>query len=305
MIFAFLNSIDYPISRNHYLHIKKFSRGFEQNGYTVIELNKVEDILLLTPESLVYISSHYYIESIRRPFRSYLHSKLVSHVKRSKASFILWSFHDVPPIDKYLEGKNHIYLTENFSDEWLKKEHKLEFYNNRAHHKLIYSSYVDDRIDYFGLPWKIDLQYAFNYVGSVYQKKILNSIKNNPCYKSQILFYPPVQNEIKRLNSFTSSWINLVFHSVLGVQKGVITERFPEAMSMGNFIIHDHPRISKQYNSNGIVYFDSLEFIYETINRLKLDDVLESSYRNYTLWQNSPMSYRKQAIEIINKLIIK
>ena len=84
MIFAILNSIEYPVSRNHYLHIKKFSLGFVQNGFTVIELNRVEDILLLGPHSYVYVSSHYYTEKIRRPFRTFLHNKLVHLTKDDK-----------------------------------------------------------------------------------------------------------------------------------------------------------------------------------------------------------------------------
>ncbi len=71
-------------------------------------------------------------------------------------------------------------------------------------------------------------------------------------------------------------------------------------MSMGNFIIHDHPKISKDFVSKGIVYYDSINHIYDVIDRLRLEDVLESSKLNYILWQNSKMSYRKQAIEIIN-----
>jgi|TARA_B110000208_G_C11775170_1_gene431767 hypothetical protein len=300
MIFAILNSIEYPVSRNHYLHIKKFSLGFVQNGFTVIELNRVEDILLLGPDSYVYVSSHYYTEKIRRPFRTFLHNKLVKFLKNTKAAPILWSFHDMPDVEKYLINKKHIYLTENYSEDWIKKETKLKFYNDKVHHRLIYSSCYDDRIDYSDLTWEIDLKHSFNYVGSVYKKKILNAIKNNPIYKSEILFYPPVQNEVKRLNSFSSSSINLVFHSDSNIEKRIITERFPEAMSMGNFIIHDHPKISKDFVSKGIVYYDSINHIYDVIDRLRLEDVLESSKLNYILWQNSKMSYRKQAIEIIN-----
>ncbi|MDA9811672.1 hypothetical protein N9C07_05590 [Flavobacteriaceae bacterium] len=302
MIFAILNSLEYPIPRTHYLHVKKFSLGFFQNGYTVIELKKTDDILLLSSDSLVYISNHYYIERIRRPLRTFLHKKLLKYLNISKVIPILWSFHDIPVIQDHLENRKHIYLTENYSKSCVKKFKKLSFYNDKLHHKLIYSSYLDDRIDYSDLPWKIYIKQSFNYVGSVYKSKILNAIKNNTAYKSEILFHPPVQSEIKRINSFSSSSINLVFHSDSNIEHGVITERFPEAMSMGNFIIHDHPKISEDFTSKGIVYYDNINYIYHLINRLKLDDVLECSKLNYTLWQNSKMSYRKQAIEIINKI---
>jgi len=300
MIFAILNSIEYPVPRTHYLHVKKFSLGFVQNGYTVIELKKIEDILLLKSDSIVYISSHYYIEKKRRPFRSFLHKKLLKYLINSQVIPVLWSFHDVPDIQNHIKNRSHIYLTENYSKNCLKKYEKLSFYNDKKYKKLIYSSCLDDRINYSDLPWKIDIKQSFNYVGSVYKREILNAIKNNPIYKSEILFYPPVQSEIKRLNSFSSSSINLVFHSDSNIEKRIITERFPEAMSMGNYIIHDHPKISKDFVSKGIVYYDSINHIYDLIDRLRLEDVLESSKLNYILWQNSKMSYRKQAIEIIN-----
>lgn len=300
MIFAILNSIEYPVPRTHYLHVKKFSLGFVQNGYTVIELKKIEDILLLKSDSIVYISSHYYIEKTRRPFRSFLHKKLLKYLINSQVIPVLWSFHDVPDIQNHIKNRSHIYLTENYSKNYKKKYKKLSFYNDKKYKKLIYSSCIDDRINYSDLPWEIDIKQSFSYVGSVYKREILNAIKNNPIYKSEILFYPPVQSEIKRLNSFSSSSINLVFHSDSNIEKRIITERFPEAMSMGNFIIHDHPKISKDFVSKGIVYYDSINHIYDLIDRLRLEDVLESSKLNYIIWQNSKMSYRKQAIEIIN-----
>ena len=62
---------------------------------------------------------------------------------------------------------------------------------------------------------------------------------------------------------------------------------------------YHHNRMSKLIYDE-LYYYNSINHIYDLIDRLTLEDVLESSKLNYILWQNSKMSYRKQAIEIIN-----
>lgn len=302
MIFAILNTVEFPVPRTHYLHVKKFSIGFIQNGYSVVEIHKIGDIMSLESSSIIYISNHFYVDINKSLFKGILFKKLKKILKNTKAIPLLWSFHDLPSLEEILNNRPHLYLTENYYDDCIEKYTKLNFYKDKVHHKLTYSSYIDDRINFSDLPWAVEIKYSFNYVGSKYQYNLLNSIRENKKFNSKILFYPPVQNEIIRLNSFASSKINLVFHSNENIDKGIITERFPESLSMGNFIIHDHPRITNEYKSEGLIFTIDLKRIFDYENLIDEGNIKEYSELNYKLWQNTDMSYRKQVKAIISKI---
>jgi hypothetical protein len=302
VIFAILNSQSYPIPRTHYLHVVKFAKGFEQNGYNFIEIKKIEDILLLTQNSFIYISNHYFVSKSHILFRKILHKKLLESLKKTKATPLFWGFHDIPEIQKHFIDKSHLYLTENFSHDFAKNLEKLNFYEDRRFYKLKYSSCLDDRNSFLSLPSKKEkIIYDFNFIGSRYKTTLLNSINSNRNYKSCILFYPPIQNEIIRVSSYSKSKINLVFNSDENISKGFFTERFPEALSMGNLLIHDSPAIDKGFKSEGVIYTYILQEILDIAKNTTIKRALEISELNYKKWQSTDLSYRKQAIKIINK----
>ena len=303
MIFAILNSIEFPIPRTHYLHVKKLAYGFIQNGYKFIEIKKVNDIKFLSKNCIVYISSHFFIDKFRVPFRSFLLKKLAKVLSKTPANLLLWSFHDIDLRNDFISDKSHLYLTENYSNDWVNNcEKKLKFYDEKVFYKLEYSSYMDDRVPYKNLNFSNNkICFDFNFIGSKYKIKTLNKLKNDKFFKSQILFYPPIQNEIIIIQSFGASKINLVYHSNQNIKKGFFTERFPEALSLGNIVVHDHPDIQKNFKSEGIVFSTDLKYIKSLINEISLKKIRELSFQNYLIWQKSELSYRKQAQKIIKK----
>jgi hypothetical protein len=132
----------------------------------------------------------------------------------------------------------------------------------------------------------------------------LKKIKNNISLKSYIKLTPPIINEIKRVNSFTLSKINLVFHSEENKRKGIITERFAEALSYGNIIFHDNKRINEKIPElQGCRYVKSYEEIIDNFhffNELSAFEFNEIVNKNREYWRTSPYSYRKQALNIKN-----
>jgi hypothetical protein len=306
LIFAIVNTKEFPLLRNHYFHVKKFADGFAQNGFSIVEISKLNDLNNLNSSNFYYISNQFHSDHFRKPLRKFLINKLKKCVSNCKATPILWGFHDTPELCFIVAERKHIFLTEDFSPEWVENhEPKLRFYNDKIHHKLQYSSNLDDRLDFDLSPFakaKPKFDYDFNFIGSRYKVDLLKRLRNTNKVKCHIHFYPPVQNEIKRLNSFSSSKINLVYHSKLNILKGFHTERFPEALSMGNIIVHDHPKIDSKFRSKGVIFETEYYKIIKTLKSFKNDDINDIKKENYITWQKSELSYRKQVKILLDKI---
>ena len=295
-----LNSIFFPVPRTHYLHVKKMAQGFAQLGYYVIETQSLKSIRNLTENDIVYISSHFHVDIYYRLTRRLQLEYLKATLDILKCKVLLWNFHTLESDYFFKSNSNWLFLTESFYNSHF-QEGNLGFYSKVNFYQLQYSSSINDLID---SPITEIFKFDFNYVGSSYNFKILDKIMKNPDFKSLIKITPPIINEIDRINSFILSKINLVFHSEENKRKGIITERFAEALSYGNIIFHDNERILEHIpDLPGCLYVSSYQDIIEKYNYFKLlsnQELNEIIQQNRSYWKSSPFSYRKQALNIKN-----
>lgn len=303
MNFVILNSTFFPIPRTHYLHIKKFSVGFTQLGYNVIETDSIRSLIELNENDIVYISNHFYVDLYFKFSRNSQLKHLIDILNKITCKVLMWNFHTVNSKYFFSDNSNWLFLTESYNKGHFMREDINQFYSNVNFYQLQYSSTKNDLIKYKEFN---NFKFDFNFVGSPYNVDILNKIKNNKKLLSFIRIAPPVINEIERVNSFINSKFNLVFHSEGNKKSGVITERFAEALSYGNIILHDNLKISEDFiDLPGCRYVKTYEDvieIYEYFNNLSEIQISEVIKINREYWIKSPYSYRIQALNIINQL---
>ena len=301
MNFCLLNSNFFPCPRTHKLHLTKFSIGFIQNGANFIEAENEESLSHLRTNDVVYISNHFSVDPLHRPFKKYLEKKLISLLRKTKCYLIFWNFHTTSDFSLWEEFEYRaIHLGENLSEQYLVREQVLvDFRKQYNVFKLRYSS-----------PYELvsinngQRDFDFQFIGSRYQTKMLEHIKQQ--YHALIRFAPPIVDEGFRVNSFQNSLINLVFHSVANVTKGIVVERFPEALSLGGIVFHDHPEIEREFGHLDSVFFTPdityIDKFYEDIKSLSNDDIIQLREISRNAWKNSELTYKKQAKNILDLL---
>ena len=303
MLFCILNTKLFPCPRTHRIHVNKLSQGFVQNGYHVVEINNINDIFNLSDNDILYVSNHFSVEFFHKYIQKNSFNFLIKKLLKTKANLLLWHFHTVNDwnvLDK-LNKEKTIFMSESFNNVAYDNEEFLKLFDNRFNvHQLKYSAPFDPRSE---LPINFNRSLQFNFVGNGYKKKITAYVDIN--YHSVIINTPPIINEVKRIDSFRNASINLVFHSDANIKKGVVVERFAEAMSLGGIIFHDHPRICEDYpDVESLFYTPDIEaVILETNKVLKYSSQHVDTLRRTSLkaWKKSGLSYYEQAIEIIKK----
>jgi hypothetical protein len=290
-----LNSLLYPVPRTHGMHVRKLFEGFRQNGFVVIEASNINDISdSLGRESVVYVSNHF-INERNKILPLDLEEKLLRKIRNSKVQWLLWGFHQAGKRDKFADLKNVLFLKERFYDELMNSNSDLSFYRQVRFYDLKYSSFVDPRFDYKASSRVLGCFFA----GSKYKEEYNLEIRNLT-QESEILYYPPRINEIDRISGFKRFTHSLVWHSDANIEKGIIVERFPEAMSLGGMIIHDHKRIELEYKGLHKEFVTSKEDLTTVLSNLKWDEDLSRS--NFEFWRKSDLSYYQQVKNILDEL---
>lgn len=301
MNFCLLNSNSFPCPRTHKLHLIKFSTGFVQNGANFLELVSDDSLTHLRENDVVYISNHFSVEPLHRPFKKRLEKKLIVLLRKTKCQFIFWNFHTTSCFSSWQEFENRaIHLGENLSEKYITQEKLLiEFRERFSVHKLRYSSPYEE-VNINNGPRDFD----FQFIGSRYQTKILEHVKQK--YRALIRFAPPIVDEVFRVNSFHNSLVNLVFHSTANVEKGIVVERFPEALSLGGIIFHDHPEIDKEFKHLDSVFYTpnvaEVDSSFEQLKSLSSNDVTELRHISRNAWEISELTYKKQARKTLELL---
>jgi hypothetical protein len=94
-----------------------------------------------------------------------------------------------------------------------------------------------------------------------------------------------------------------VFHSDANVRKGVIVERFAEALSWGGIIFHDHPLIAKTYQDSPSLFYVSttseIDDCFARIMQRTAAERRELRQASLELWKESGRSYFEQAGRIL------
>lgn len=240
MIFAILNTRRFPCPRTHFLHARKLAEGFVQHGYHFHVINTLSELSDLTAMDVVYVSNHFSTEILHRRVNKILQAQLFKRLRNCKAKQILWSFHTVPDWDAVSAlGGPVLHLGEDLYKEAVAREPVLcEFRNRFAVHLLRYGAPLHpDAPQLPALPRDLD----FNFVGAGYQKALTSHAANR--YRALIQNTPPPISEPLRVNSYRRAEVNLVFHAPSNIAKGIVVERFAEALAYGGIIAHDHPRI--------------------------------------------------------------
>jgi len=242
MIFAVLKSHMYPCPRTHFLHVKKLAEGFIQRGYHFTVLDSLRELDYLSTDDILYISNHFSTEKYLMPLRNILLENLLNSLHVCRAQKILWNFHtcgDPSLFDNF--SKDVLHLGEDIDPLYLRKEPLLQNFREKVDvHRLKYGAPLHpDSVDFSVPIHNTDM----NFIGAGYKRHLTEHARTN--YNSIIYNTPPKVSEPLRINSFKNARLNLVFHSDSNIEKGIIVERFAEALAYGNFIAHDHPHIEE------------------------------------------------------------
>lgn len=195
-----------------------------------------------------------------------------------------------------------LHLGEDMYPEAVQAEPALNRF--RSDFNVLTLRYASPLHPYLSRRIKIEKDLDFNFVGHPYQ-----SILTRHCvrkYKSLIRNIPPVISEPLRINSFRRSQVNLVFHAAANIKKGIIVERFAEALSMGGIIFHDHPRISAEFPNHSSFFYvtdpadiDTAFSIVMSKSEEERDVMRAASWHS---WTQTGFSYFDQASRILMAL---
>jgi hypothetical protein len=306
MLFCLLNDPRFPCPRSHVLHVRKLAAGFVQRGYRFLELRNVNEIKNLCQEDIVYVSNHFSVDFFHKTISGSLRKSLTLSVRESPAKFIFWNFHTVSDWSQTKEMSSRIvHLSEDMYVNSIEKEPKLRAF--REEFNTICLKYSSPFHPSFSPLINENRKFDFNFVGHGYQKKLTAYCRKK--YNSFIRNTPPIVNEIIRLNSFAKSKVNLVFHASSNISKGIVVERFAEALSMGGLIFHDHPRISSEFPGHPSIFFvkseNEIDDAFNYVRSLSNEDIFRLRTASSETWRKSGLSYFDQAGKILKKFDIE
>lgn len=301
MMFCILNSVRYPVPRTHYLHAQKLAAGFIQLGYHFKELKSHEEMKYLGPQDIVYISNHFGTEITHRWFNSGATLRLMMVLAQTRCRLLLWNFHTSVGWHESPDLSTRVlHLGESMLDEEVRKERVLHDF--RIRHPVLelrYGAPVLPSATFASRP--VQPVYDCNFIGSGYQQAWTQHCLQH--YQALVRNTPPVVPEGLRWNGFRESLVNLVFHSPANIRKGIVVERFAEALSLGGLIAHDHPRIRDEHGDRpGLRFIDSVESLDRAIQECQMMSAVEQQSArqlNYDLWVRAGLSYRDQAARIV------
>jgi len=299
MIFCILNSVRYPVPRTHRLHVQKLAAGFIQLGYHFKELQSEDALKYLGAQDIVYISNHFSTELTHRLFSTRLSQQLARLLEQSRCRLLLWNFHTAPGWQETTAlSERVVHLGECMLESAVRMEGELHTFRVRNNvFELRYSSPTLPSRTFAARP---NVLYDCNFIGAGYQQSWTRHCANRYC--ALIRNTPPLVPESLRWNGFRESLVNLVFHSPANIRKGIVVERFAEAISLGGLIAHDHPRIREQYGDRaGFRYIDSiknLDLAIEECRQMSHHEQQSARQLNYELWVHERLSYRDQAAQI-------
>ena len=303
MLFCVLDDPRFPCPRTHMFHVRKLGEGFVQRGFHYRELKRASEVLHLAPCDVLYVSNHFTGDPVHRRFAGWLSRSLFRLLTRCQARTILWNFHTLPDLDVLRAARLHtIHLGEDLSAEAVVDEPPLKrFRDEFSVLSLRYSAPLHPSYATFE---RVDRSWDFNFIGAGYQRSLTSHCAKK--YRALIVNTPPPVSEPLRVNSFRRAEVNLVFHSEANIRKGVIVERFAEALSLGGIIFHDHPRIAREFASLPSAILvrtpEDIDREFQRIRRLAPSERDGLRSQSLAAWKSSGLSYFDQAGRILAAL---
>lgn len=302
MLICLLNDHFFPCPRTHALHVRKLAQGFIQRGYHYREI-KSNEIPNLSAADILYVSNHFSTEPLHRLLKEKLQTRLISLLRATPASLILWSFHTTSNWNdwKTLSGKV-VHLGEDLYPTSIDAEPVLQrFRHTFPVLPLKYSSPLHPQ---HSQRFSVEKEFDFNFVGHGYQPELTQHCERS--YRSLIKNTPPTISEVLRINSYRRAEVNLVFHAPSNVNKGIVVERFAEAMSLGGIIFHDHARISAEFTHHPamtqVKTSQDIDTAFNSFIRLSEANREELREASWETWRQSGLSYFDQAGRILAAL---
>jgi hypothetical protein len=261
-----------PQNGTHIISNRKFAKGFEQNGYEIVEILNDEDKQLIENNigNIIILSN---FTNIKLEWENIS----IFAKKYDNICYILWCWHNVanPPFKHFIYTFQHSYVKSDIEAykqlydviENLKMQKKFLPY--------IFSSYIDPITDYKSLNNNYEKIYDILYIGAGgYDDKTLHQISISTKYKSFIHVSGGGSTAItgqKFEKLYRQSKICLGLMGPLNILGNVITERIWEALSFGTFILTNSKLIESHTNSCAVYYSDTLDCLN------KLDYYLENT----------------------------
>ena len=286
-----------PLDGTHILSNRKFAKGFEQNGYEVIEiLDNNIGIIENTKGNFILLSNF-------MDFKNDWDKMAEFGKKYDNICYILWCWHYIPnpPF------KNWVYTFQEYIFEptvqSFKDEYNL-FKKLEAENKFIpyrFSSYIDPDSDFKKIN-NIKKELDIVYIGCSYEMDKLNIIKTKK-YKSFIHISGGGSNAItgdKFAELYRKSKICLGFMADANNDSNTVTERIWEAFSFGCLVITNSRAAEKISNGTAIYYNDTQDLLNKIDYYLKNENErlikINEGYEIFVKYGN----YKRNALEFIN-----
>jgi hypothetical protein len=233
--------------------VRKLAEGFIQRGYHFKEI-KADELRHLSEVDIVYISNHFSTEPLHRLLGAKLQMHLMELLRYTRASLLLWNFHTTADWAALkLLRQRVLHLGEDMYPSAVQAEPILSHF--RTDFNVLALRYAAPFHPQLSTLIDLTKEYDFNFVGHGYQRELTQHCEQR--YRCLIRNTPPNVSEALRVNSFRRAHINLVFHAPSNISKGIVVERFAEALSMGGIVFHDHPRISDDFPDHPAIFYVS------------------------------------------------
>lgn len=304
MLICLLNDRLFPCPRTHALHVRKLAEGFIQHGYHFKEIT-ADELQHLSNADVVYISNHFSTEPLHHLVKAKLQARLIALLHNTRASIVLWSFHTTADWNALKSlGQRVLHLGEDLYPEAVQAEPLLSRF--RTEFNVLALRYASPFHPQLSTLIDLPKKYDFNFVGHGYQRELTGHCEQR--YRCMIRNTPPNVSEALRINSFRLAQINLVFHATSNINKGIVVERFAEALSMGGIVFHDHPRISAEFPGHPALFHvtapaDIDQAFAEVMGRSEAErNAMRTA--SWQSWKLAKLSYFDQADRILSELKI-
>lgn len=295
-----------PLNGTHILSNRKFAKGFEQNGYKVVEILSDEEV-----EKIENVKGNIIILSSFIDFKNDWNKIVDFGKKYDQLFYILWCWHwcDNPPFKYWV----HTFQEYKFEPtiEIFKNEYKL-FKNLEADNKFIpyrFSSYVDPKSNFKELNKNKSIDLI--YIGCSYEMDKINVIQQKN-YNSFINISGGGKDAItgeKFSELYRKSKICLGFMAEENNQKNTITERIWEAFSFGCLVLTNSKCAEIVTKGVAVYYTDTQDLLNkidfylanEEERNLKIEKGYDifTSYGNYKYNANEFIKLMQKKINLI------